>query len=194
MHPFRKYILAYQALSQEEWTRVENCLIKKEYKKGDTILESDKVCRKLYFLESGLLRFYVFKEGEAATKFFTEAPYCFTSQRSFTNDTPTNDNIEALQDSVVWEMSKKDAFKLLEIPNWSAFVRKLIQEVQYFTEQILEESQSYTAEERYIKLMEAQSSLLNNVPLKDIASYLGIAPQSLSRIRKKYWTDNRNLT
>ena len=90
-------------------------------------------------------------------------------------------------------MSKKEAFELLEIPNWSAFVRKLIQEVQYFTEQILEESQSYTAEERYIKMTEAQSSLLNNVPLKDIASYLGIAPQSLSRIRKKYWA-NRKLT
>jgi len=74
----------------------------------------------------------------------------------------------------------------LRYANWSEFVRKLIQEVQYFTEQILEEMQSNTAEERYIKMMEENDSILTNVSLKHIASYLGIAPQSLSRIRKKY--------
>ncbi|RNC87857.1 MAG: Crp/Fnr family transcriptional regulator [Winogradskyella sp.] len=194
MHPFRKYILNYNTLNEDEWQLIEKCLSRKHYKKGDVILESGKICRKLYFLEEGFLKFYVFRDGEKVSKFFTEAPYCFTSQRSFTTDTPTNDNIEALQDSVVWEMSKEKAFQLLELPHWSEFVRKLIQEVQFYTEQILEEAQNNTAEERYKKLVEEKSSILENAPLKDIASYLGIAPQSLSRIRKKYWTDQRKLT
>ena len=63
-------------------------------------------------------------------------------------------------------------------------VRKLIQEVQFYTEQILDEAQNQTAEERHINMVEKDDSILVHVPLKDIASYLGIAPQSLSRIRK----------
>ena len=194
MHPFRKYILNYNSLSEGEWKQIENCLARKHYKKGDIILESGKICSKLYFLEDGFLRFYILRDGEKVSKFFTQPPYCFTSQRSFTKDIPTNDNIEVLKDSIVWEISKQDAFSLLSITNWSEFVRKLIQEVQFYTEQILEEAQNNTAEERYVKLLEENNSILQNVPLKDIASYLGIAPQSLSRIRKKYWTTKRKLT
>ncbi len=64
-------------------------------------------------------------------------------------------------------------------------MRKLIQEVQYYTEEILQEIQTETAENRYIKLLESNPALLQRVPLKYLASYLGIAAQSLSRIRKK---------
>lgn len=184
MHPFRAYILKYNRINDSEWEQVENCLARKVYKKGESLLENGNICRKLFFLEEGFLRFYILKEGNDISKFFTKPPYCFTSQRSFANNIPTEDNIEALQDSIVWEISKTDAFDLLKYANWSEFVRKLIQEVQYFTEQILKEMQNNTAEERYIKMMVENDSVLTNVPLKHIASYLGIAPQSLSRIRK----------
>lgn len=194
MHPFKQYILRYNPIKLEEWEDVEKRLTRKEYKKGELILEDGKICRKLFFLEEGFLRFFINKEGEDISKFFTEAPYCFTSQRSFTKDIPTEDNIEVLQESIVWELDKADAFDLLKYPNWSEFIRKLIQEVQFYTEEILKDIQNNTAEERYVKMVEENDSILKNVPLKDIASYLGIAPQSLSRIRKKYWTDNRKLT
>lgn len=124
MHPFRKYIVNYTSLSEEEWTQIENCLTRIEYNKGDIILESGKICRKLYFLEEGFLRFYLFRNGEKISKFFTEPLYCFTSQRSFTTEIPTNDNIEALKDSVVWEISKKDAFNLLSITNLERVCKK----------------------------------------------------------------------
>ncbi|WP_299365919.1 Crp/Fnr family transcriptional regulator [Winogradskyella sp.] len=192
MHPFKKYILDYNPLNDEEWKHIKDCLKRKEYKKGELILKSGKICRKLYFLEDGFLRFYLLKDGETVSKFFTQSPYCFTSQRSFTKDIPTNDNIEVLKDAVIWEISKKDAFDLLRFPNWSEFIRKLIQEVQFYTEEILEEAQNDTAEERYIKLLEENNPILQHAPLKDIASYLGIAPQSLSRIRKKYWNSKKS--
>ena len=194
MHPFKKYILKYNNLKLEEWKDVEKCLTRKEYKKGELILENGKICRKLFFLEEGFLRFFIMRDGIDISKYFTEPPYCFTSQRSFTNDIPTEDNIEALKTSIIWEMDKTDAFDLLKYANWSEFIRKLIQEVQFYTEEILKDIQNNTAEERYIKMVEENDSILKNVPLKDIASYLGIAPQSLSRIRKKYWASNRKLT
>lgn len=194
MHPFRTFIQNYSTLTDAEWAQVEKCISRKVYTRGDILLASGKVCRKLYFLETGFLRYFVFKSGEDVTKYFTEAPYCFTSQRSFTTNTPAEDNIEALQDSIVWEMDQSDAFALLKVFHWSEFVRKLVQEVQFFTEQILEDLQNKTAEERYIQMVEENNSLLANVPLKHVASFLGIAPQSLSRIRKKYWKDMPKLT
>lgn len=194
MHPFREYISNYNVLSDKEWQKVEKCISKKKYKKGEIILNSGKVCRKLYFLETGFLRYYLLTDGKDVTKYFTQAPYCFTSQRSFTKEIPAEDNIVVLQDSIIWEMSKADAFELLKNLQWSEFVRKLVQEVQFYTEQILEELQNKTAEERYALMMQNNDPILTNVPLKHIASYLGIAPQSLSRIRKKYWQESTKLT
>ncbi|MEO0787325.1 MAG: Crp/Fnr family transcriptional regulator [Bacteroidota bacterium] len=194
MHPFRKYIVQYTPVLHTEWELIASCLVRAEYSRGDILLKSGKLCRKLYFLESGFLRFYIDKDGRDITKFFTHSPYCFTAQKSFTTDAPSDEAIEVLQDAVIWEMPKKEAFDLLVYPHWSTFIRKLIQEVQFNTEQILEDLQNLTAEERYVNMVEAGDQILIHAPLKDIASYLGIAPQSLSRIRKKYWTTSTKLT
>ena len=125
------------------------------------------------------------KMATTSRSFFTEAPYCFTSQQSFTAEKPATENIQAIEDSVIWQTTLKQANDLLELKSWNTFVRKLTQEVQYYTEIILQEIQTETAENRYIKLLENNPALLQRVPLKYLASYLGIAPQSLSRIRKK---------
>ena len=194
MHAFRKYILAYSNISKEDWALIEANLQKRIYEPGELILEEGQICRKLYFLEAGFLRFFVDREGETVTKFFTKAPYCFTAQKSLTQEIPTKDNIEVLQQALIWEMSKTDAFELFKLPKWSEFVRKLIQEVQFNTEEILESLQNDTAEERYIRMIEENDTILQKAPLKHIASYLGIAPQSLSRIRKKYANAKRKLT
>ena len=194
MHPFRSFISDFTIVPENEWNEIEKCLTLKEYQAGTILLRSGEICKKLYFVEQGLLRFFILKDGVDVSKFFTVAPYCFTSQRSFTDETPSSDNIETLEGSVIWEMSKTDAFDLFRFPSWNEFVRKLIQEVQFNTEQILESIQNETAEERYIRMLESGDQLLNRVPLKHIASFLGIAPQSLSRIRKKYWTNRSNLT
>ena len=185
MHPFRQFIHNYVTLSYQEWQEIEACLVQKEVLKDEMLLEEGQYCKHLYFLESGLLRYFVWKDGKDVTKYFTTAPYCFTSQRSFAQQVRTKDNIQALMDSTVWVMKRADAFRLLDMKNWSDFVRKLIQEVQYLTEDILEEIQNETAENRYRKMLIEEPELLQNVPLKHLASFLGIAPQSISRIRKK---------
>lgn len=148
-------------------------------------MQAGDICNTFSFLEHGLLRFSVLKNGEYVTKFFTVAPYAFTSQHSFSNRIPSKENIEVLEDSVVWEVSYKESNALLHLESWNTFVRKLIQEVQYFTEQILEEVQNETAENRYIRLLENRPDLITRAPLKHLASFLGITPQSLSRIRRR---------
>ena len=190
MHPFRQYVEQYARLSNSEWLQVETHLTRHQYNAGELLLRSGEVCKKLYFVEEGLLRFFLLKNGEDVTKFFTIAPYCFTSQRSFSDNIPSKDSIITLESSIIWEMSQFHAFDLLKLPGWSEFVRKLIQEVQFNTEQILESIQNDTAEERYVQMLEKQDPVLSRVPSKHIASFLGIQPQSLSRIRKKISQQN----
>lgn len=184
MHPLRHFITDYTPLEQGEWDQIEACLIRRDVAKGALVLEEGKVCRHLYFLESGLLRFFILKNGDDITKYFTGVPYVFTSQKSFTAQQPAKESIEALENSVIWHITYTDAFRLLAMEAWSTFIRKLIQEVQTYTEAILEELQTETAEHRYRTLLLNQPALVQRVPLKHLASYLGIAQPSLSRIRK----------
>lgn len=189
---FKQFIETYTHLPDEEWQQIASRFEKRSVKKGELILQEGKICRHLYFIESGLLRFFISKNGEEITKYFTEAPYCFTSQVSFTAETPSTENIEAIESSLIWQTRLQDANELLELKSWSTFVRKLIQEVQYYTDEILQEIQTETAENRYKKMILTNPQLLQRIPLKYLASYFGIAPQSLSRIRKKFIRSERS--
>lgn len=192
MHPFQQYIQNYTAISSSEWSKIEPDLQLVYYGQKDIILTEGEVCNFLYFLEEGLLRYVVNQDGEELTKYFTIAPYCFTSQKSFTRRIPALEGIQAIEKSKVWKISYEASDKLLQLSGWNTFIRKLILEVQGYTDDIVKELQSRTAEERYSQLLINSSELLKRVPQKYLASYLGIAPQSLSRIRKKLTHENRS--
>lgn len=185
MHPFLAYIRTFVDLPLAEWQQIERCLQREELPAENLILEQGNICRNLYFLEEGLVRFFVWKDGNDITKFFTQPPYCFTSQKSLTKQIPAKENIATIEKSIIWKMNERDAFGLLKLPSWSDFIRLLIQEVQDNTEEIMEALQQETAEERYSKMLIEEPELIRRVPLKYLSSYLGIAPQSLSRIRRK---------
>jgi CRP-like cAMP-binding protein len=191
MHPFQQFIKQYTALSDSDWQQIATCLTRREVAKETLLLEEGKICRHLYFLESGLLRFFILKDGNEITKYFTDIPYCFTSQKSFTEQTLARESIETLEDCVIWQMTYTDAERLFALSSWSVFARKLIQEVQSYTEEILEDLQTETAENRYKRMLLEEPDLVQRIPLKHLASYLGIAPQSLSRIRKNLAFDHR---
>ncbi len=188
MDALKKFIENYTSLPTEEWKKIFECFEKKIIDKDETILQEGKVCRHLYFVEKGLFHFYIIKDGNNITKFFTEAPYFFTSQASFNTQKPARENIQAIEKSIIWKISYKQVNELYALKSWTGFARKIIQEVQFFTEEILEELQTETAEFRYEKMLRNEPALLKRIPLKILASYLGIAPQSLSRIRKKMTT------
>ncbi|MFN0049536.1 MAG: Crp/Fnr family transcriptional regulator [Cytophagales bacterium] len=192
MELFRKFIENYTPVSDAEWQIIAQCFEQRIIEKDEILLAENNICRHLYFIETGLLRYFIYKDGKDITKFFTEAPYCFTSQLSFTAAIPAKENIQAVEKSIVWQTTLLQANELLELKSWNTFVRKLIQEVQYYTEQLLEEMQTETAEKRYEKMIENNPALLQRLPLKYLASYFGIAPQSLSRIRNNMMQRNRS--
>jgi CRP-like cAMP-binding protein len=191
LNSFKLFMEKYTAVSDVEWEEISVCFQQEFLQKDELLLKEGKICRYLYFIESGLLRFYINKDGSDITKFFTEAPYCFTSQVSFTAEKPATENIQAIEKSVIWQITLKQANELLEFKSWNTFIRKLIQEVQSYTEEILQEIQTETAAHRYEKMLQSNPILLQRLQLKHLASYFGIAPQSLSRIRKKIIAKNR---
>lgn len=185
MKEFRRFVEQYVKIPDEDWNLIAPKFVRKELPKNHNILEQGKICKSLYFLECGLLRYFVLKDGNEMTKFFTIAPYCFTSQASFNSRKPANEYIQTIEPSIIWEITYEQNEELLQLKSWNNFARKITQEVQFFTEEILEELQSETAENRYKKLLKNQPELLQRIPLKHPASFFGVAPQSLSRIRKK---------
>lgn len=185
MNNFRVFIEKYTTLPDEDWEQIACCFEQITISKDQLLLQEGKICRYLYFIEKGLLRYFLIKDGTEVTKFFTDAPYCFTSQVSFTAEKPSPESIQAIEDAVIWQTTLQQATALLELKSWNTFIRKLIQEVQFYTEELLQQLQTQTAEHRYEQMLLRQPDLVQRIPLKYLASYFGIAPQSLSRIRKK---------
>jgi CRP-like cAMP-binding protein len=183
---FRAFVNARVSLSQADWRRLESVMSPQHWPAGSLLLESGRVCRHLYFLESGLLRFSEWSHEVEKTKFFAVPGEIFTSQLSFSQQAPAREQIEALLPSHTFSISYEEQQALYDvIPAWSRLIRLVIQEVNGWMEALLIESQTRSAEQRYRELLEEEGHWAGKVPLKYLASYLGIAPESLSRIRKK---------
>lgn len=186
MKQIRNFIEKYSSLLDSEWELIQQYFIPIDFKKNEIIHEEGKICRHFYFLESGLIRFFYNIDGNEVTKTFTKAPYCFTSKTSFRKQIPSDESIQALEFTKVWQTTSEKYKNLESIKSWNIFMRKILHEIDEFSEKFYLESKIYTAEERYIKLFEEYpASLIQKIPLKHLSTYLGIAPQSLSRIRKK---------
>ncbi|HAQ64260.1 MAG TPA: Crp/Fnr family transcriptional regulator [Bacteroidales bacterium] len=182
----REFIERYSKLTDTEWDMISQLFEIKKFNKNEIILEEGKICRHFYFLESGIIRFFSNVEGTDFTKIFTIAPYCFTSRISFRKQEPSNEGIQALEETIVWQTTYNQYKMLEELNSWNIFIRKILNEIQEFSESFYLEAKTMTAEARYKKLLtDYPADLMQKIPLKHLSSFLGVAPQSLSRIRKK---------
>lgn len=194
MIALRKFIEKYTKLPDADWQTIQQAFERREIKKNEFILEEGRVCRHFYFLEEGLIRFFIVKNGEDISKIFTAAPNCFTSTTSFRSQKPSMEYIQALEKSIVWQVSFSRVYELAKLNSWNDFIRKFVHEVREFAEELLMEVRTETAEIRYEKLVKQYPTLIQKIPLKHLSSFLGIAPQSLSRIRKKLYQKANKLT
>jgi|GEM_PF-5545696 len=85
---FRKFITEHIPLTDAEWALVNTLCGESQLKAGELLLTDGMVCRHLYYVDGGLLRFFVWRDGVDKTKFFTFDNYLFTSQHSFSTGTP----------------------------------------------------------------------------------------------------------
>jgi CRP-like cAMP-binding protein len=163
-----------------------NTFVKKSYKKGSVILENGKTENELRFLDNGIIReYYATNDKEKNINFYTE-PIFITDFSSFTNSTSTKKYQEALSDLDLRVLSKD---KFLEFTNQyncgKLFIETIFQRIVVDKEN--EEFNHFvnTAEALYLDIMKTKPNWLLHIPQYHIASYLGITPETLSRIRKR---------
>lgn len=155
-------------------------------KKGDFLLKSGKRCDKLSFVQSGLLRMFITTDDKEITQWISTKGYFATDLSSFVFETPSRMAIQALIDTEIFSITKKDYRKIAElVPKWSELEKLFIVRCFIMLEERIFRHLSMTAEERYDYFFENHKELLNQVPLQYIASMLGMTAETFSRIRKK---------
>jgi CRP-like cAMP-binding protein len=173
-------------LPSETITEITKYIKEVKFEKGHILLRADKVERHLYFIKKGVVRAFAAQEENDITFWFGEEGETVLSMKSYVENQKSYENIELLENCELYELNidhLRELFnKDIHIANWG---RKLAEKELLKLEKriILRELQS--AKERYDELLKSTPSLLQRVQLKFIASYLGITPVSLSRIRKE---------
>jgi CRP-like cAMP-binding protein len=156
-------------------------------KKHQFLLNEGEICRYIGFVNSGCLRQYsIDNQGAEHIIQFAIEDWWVSDLHSFLSGLPATYNIDALQDSEVLLLDKSARDELLDAcPKMERFFRLLIESNHVATNQRISDSLSASAEERYLKFIKTYPQLFEQVTQNQIASYLGITPQSLSRIRKE---------
>lgn len=156
-------------------------------KKDTLIAKAGTVHQYHNFIVSGYMRnYHLDEQGEEITSDLNDGPRFFTSYTHFANRTPSNENLHCLTDCELLRIERADVDISAQLGTTQLEYSLLI--LQQHLEKQNQRAIDFTklsAEQRYLKLMHNQPNILQNVPLKYIASYLGINPGSLSRIRKE---------
>ena len=173
-------------ITDENWNIFAQKNVRKEYKKKDLILKEGEVDDYLTIVEEGAARLFFTKENKEWTTRFVFKYQYLTSYDSFLQRSPSRCNVEALTDMVIWQIHYDSLQEVYDTSPVGNLIGRLTIENIYLAKHNKEFSYlSESAEERYLKLMKEQPDLFQQIPLKFIASYMGITPQALSRIRKR---------
>lgn len=157
-----------------------------DLKKGDTLVVPDQLVHHFYYVATGCIYYYKLDEGEQKVLEFYTDDIFFTDLPAYVKGTPSNYFLKALEASIVYAIKKSDAEKSFERSHQlERFGRLSMQEafMKIFTR--VERLNSRTNEERYLRLLEKRPDLFQRVPQYLIASYLGLTPVGLSKLRKR---------
>ncbi|WP_310991998.1 Crp/Fnr family transcriptional regulator [Aequorivita marina] len=189
---FKSYLVSNAGVSIEEANKRYDALEKKEFKSGAVLLEKGAPCRHSFFVEKGLLRSYMLAEDgkEHIIQFAPESWFIVDRSSVYFSET-SKSYIEAIEDSKV-VLLNDDFFSQVSAlyPKFSQFNDRLLHKHILQMQQRINLLLGASAETRYLNFIELYPDLLLRVPQWMIASYLGITPESLSRVRKELANKN----
>jgi len=179
----------YHSLSGESTSKLEQLSQKITVKRNSLLIEQDKTQKDIYFLASGLARVYYETPRRQITLDFVSPGGTLISMNSYVHDTPGYENIDLLEDSVVYRINQQQLFELYEsdiaIANWG---RKMA-ELEFIKAEHRTMAKLFnTAQERYAELLQKYPQYIKGIKLGYIASYLGVSQVTLSRIRANIHT------
>ncbi len=187
VEPLLEYFERLIPLNQAEKDLVLASFHPRLFRKRQYILQEGNVSTLFYFVVRGCLRMYkVDKKGGTHILQFASENYWVMDIKSFHGIKPSALNIDALEDSVVLQITREDLISLyLKAPKFDRIFRVLIENSYARLQERLLQNISSTAEERYQTFLEIYPHLVNRLPQLQIASFLGITPEFLSRLRNR---------
>lgn len=173
-------------IEKTEWAYAKTMFEYREFKRKELLTQQNFVENHIYFILDGIVRIYFDFEDKTHTLFFYSKDCFVTSYTSFMKRKPSEYNIEAVTDCKVLAISY---WKFIDILKKTNFGNYLVIEIVEQNLSYLEKKQTNmltkTPSERYLELIKDYPHILEKIPIKYVASYLGITAQAMSRIRKK---------
>lgn len=179
------FLARYITLTEEEKKALLSLDIFRAFKKGAVLLKEGQVSSDGYFVLKGCIRtFYIVDGNEKTTAFYTEmegiTPHCVLNKQ------PSEYYIACVEDSILTVSDPSMEETIFEkFPRFETLCRLLSEELLAKSQLSLDQFKTFSPEERYLDLVEKRPDLLQRVPQHQLASFIGITPQSLSRLRAR---------
>jgi CRP-like cAMP-binding protein len=165
---------------------LQRIFLQKKYSKGDFFLKEGQVCKEVGFIEKGIVRYFINNDGEELNYGFGKEYDFVCNYESFLDHSASTKSIQFIEDTVLFVMSYSNLQELYErVKEGQKFGRLACEKI--FVESLRQVTSFYThrPEERYIQFIHYYPDLQQRIPQYYISSYVGVKPQSLSRIRKR---------
>ena len=187
MDKIRNYIETITEVNDKDWQFFSSKLKKRQFQKKTIITEIGQTENYISFIEKGIIRLLIpKKEGEEITFGFSFENEFISAYDSFLTQSPSLYELETLTDVEMWSMSYEDLQEVYKETSIGNALGRISSERLYLIKSKREQSLlNETAEERYLNLFDERPKLIKEIPLKYIASYIGVTAQALSRIRKR---------
>ncbi|OJJ17021.1 cyclic nucleotide-binding protein [marine bacterium AO1-C] len=183
------YLSQYMTLSEEEVQIIKNENIIRQYKKNEVLLKEGQIAKECFLVLKGCVKRYYLEDGEEKImEFYTEndpiAPV------SYINQAPSEYYLSCIESCIISTGTAEKTQEFLQrFPRFVPIFIKIGESLSTEKQVAFDDFKNLSPEVRYQKLLETRPDLVNRVPQYMIASYLGIKPESLSRIRKRIWSN-----
>ena len=180
-----KTITGLAEMSVSSLEKLFEIATQRQFAKGEIILQQGKICKHILFVEKGYLRTFFDKDGKEINTNFTFEGNFTTNLKSLRSAVSSDTSTQAGEPTTLYEFEKDKLLGLYEVsPEVESFGRKLLEQLLIDQEEHANLFKIYSPTERYQYLLTNQPEILHRISLTQLASYLGMARETVSRIRK----------